>query len=118
MVMNAHSFMDSRCITRPTSCTYVYTGDTRRTAAEWFGSRVGGAESIGLDAARMVSEAHKAKKFTDTANFTLRCGVCQKVREGSPAHVGAACCKSLRDVRRRSDGQESKPIKPSTTRSR
>ena len=28
-------------------------------------------------AARLVELAHQARQFTDTANFTLRCGACQ-----------------------------------------
>ena len=31
-----------------------------------------------VEAAALVSEAHKARKFTDTSKFTLRCLVCQK----------------------------------------
>ena len=28
-------------------------------------------------AAQLVARAHQARQFTDTASFTLRCGVCQ-----------------------------------------
>lgn len=36
-----------------------------------------------------VESCHKARQFTDTANFTLRCGVCQ-VR-GGRALAASAC---------------------------
>ncbi|CAM6095225.1 unnamed protein product [Calypogeia fissa] len=29
-------------------------------------------------AQQLVADAHRARKFTDTGNFTLRCGICQK----------------------------------------
>ncbi|EIE18214.1 OTU-domain-containing protein [Coccomyxa subellipsoidea C-169] len=35
------------------------------------------ADSIGRAAAELVAKSHEARQFTDTANFTLRCGVCQ-----------------------------------------
>jgi ubiquitin thioesterase OTU1 len=34
------------------------------------------AEAAGLGAAAFVDACHRARQFTDTANFTLRCGVC------------------------------------------
>ncbi|XP_073387774.1 OVARIAN TUMOR DOMAIN-containing deubiquitinating enzyme 2 isoform X6 [Physcomitrium patens] len=38
-------------------------------------------------AERVVEEAHRARKFTDTGNFTLRCGVCQKGAVGQAEAV-------------------------------
>ncbi|BDA47793.1 probable ubiquitin thioesterase OTU1 at C-terminar half [Coccomyxa sp. Obi] len=35
------------------------------------------ADAIGRAAAELVAKSHKARQFTDTANFTLRCLVCQ-----------------------------------------
>ncbi|KRY02333.1 Ubiquitin thioesterase OTU1 [Trichinella patagoniensis] len=35
---------------------------------------VGPVEGLVLS---LVTDAHRKRKFTDTANFTLRCGVCQ-----------------------------------------
>ena len=43
-----------------------------------------------VEASALVAEAHKARKFTDTAKFTLRCLVCQKGligEEGARAHA-------------------------------
>lgn len=34
-------------------------------------------EAVMAGAARLVAKAHKQRQFTDTANFTLRCGVCK-----------------------------------------
>ncbi|KAH7622861.1 hypothetical protein Ndes2526B_g02143 [Nannochloris sp. 'desiccata'] len=34
-------------------------------------------EVVMAGAARLVAKAHKSRQFTDTANFTLRCGVCK-----------------------------------------
>ncbi|PSC76056.1 Ubiquitin thioesterase OTU1 isoform A [Micractinium conductrix] len=34
-------------------------------------------EAVMAGAAALTEAAHKARQFTDTANFTLRCGVCQ-----------------------------------------
>jgi ubiquitin thioesterase OTU1 len=34
-------------------------------------------EAVMAGAARLVAKAHSSRQFTDTANFTLRCGVCK-----------------------------------------
>jgi ubiquitin thioesterase OTU1 len=34
-------------------------------------------EAVMAGAARLVAKAHASRQFTDTANFTLRCGVCK-----------------------------------------
>ena len=35
------------------------------------------AEAAMAEAAQLVAEQHRKRKFTDTSNFTLRCLVCQ-----------------------------------------
>lgn len=37
------------------------------------------SDEIDADARRVVLEANKARKFTDAANFSIRCTTCQKV---------------------------------------
>eukprot|EP00959_Pyramimonas_sp_CCMP1952_P074700 1560630-Pyramimonas_sp.AAC.1 len=46
-----------------------------------------GAEAIEAGAAHFTAEAHKAKQFTDTANFALRCAVCQQGLKGQKEAV-------------------------------
>ena len=36
------------------------------------------ADAADAKARKVVAEAHASRQFTDTANFTLRCLVCQK----------------------------------------
>lgn len=38
-------------------------------------------------AEKLVQDAHRQRKFTDTANFTLRCAVCQKALVGQKEAV-------------------------------
>ena len=47
-----------------------------------FPSRGPAADAAGRKASKVVNEAHAARQFTDTANFTLRCLVCQKGLKG------------------------------------
>jgi ubiquitin thioesterase OTU1 len=35
------------------------------------------AEAAATGAEQLVAACHQARQFTDIANFTLRCGVCQ-----------------------------------------
>lgn len=47
-------------------------------------------EGVMGEASRLVAEQHRARKFTDTSAFTLRCLVCQcglKGQEGALAHA-------------------------------
>jgi len=39
-------------------------------------------KSVLTKASKVVQDAHKAKQFTDTAGFSLRCGVCQTGLKG------------------------------------
>lgn len=45
------------------------------------------AGDIGRGAEALVAAAHTARQFTDTANFTLRCGVCQLGLQGEKEAV-------------------------------
>ena len=46
-----------------------------------------GAEAADAKARRVVGEAHAARQFTDTANFSLRCLVCQQGLKGEKEAV-------------------------------
>lgn len=48
-------------------------------------SQLGAA--VGAAAAGLVAASHAARQFTDTANFTLRCGVCQLGLKGEKEAV-------------------------------
>ncbi len=45
------------------------------------------AADIERCAEELVAAAHAARQFTDTANFTLRCGVCQLGLKGEKEAV-------------------------------
>ena len=48
------------------------------------------ADALTGEANLLVAEAHKQRKFTDTAKFTLRCLVCQQGlvgQEGAQEHA-------------------------------
>jgi ubiquitin thioesterase OTU1 len=49
----------------------------------------GGGVAVAVEgaAARLVEAAHAARQFTDTSNFTLRCGVCQAGLKGEKEAV-------------------------------
>ena len=47
------------------------------------------AEEVDAKARAVVDEAHRARAFTDVANFTLRCLVCQKGLVGEKDGGGA-----------------------------
>ncbi len=44
-------------------------------------------EEVMAGAARLVARAHAARQFTDTANFTLRCGTCKVGLQGEKEAV-------------------------------
>jgi ubiquitin thioesterase OTU1 len=47
-------------------------------------------EEIMAAAKRLVARYHAARQFTDTANFTLRCGVCKQGLRGEKEAVAHA----------------------------
>ena len=48
------------------------------------------AEAVDRKARIVVEEAHRARQFTDVANFSLRCLVCQKGLKGESEAVAHA----------------------------
>jgi ubiquitin thioesterase OTU1 len=60
----------------------TYEGAPHDMDITMFPSRGPAADAAGRKASKVVNEAHAARQFTDTANFTLRCLVCQKGLKG------------------------------------
>ncbi|KAK9802938.1 hypothetical protein WJX72_000560 [[Myrmecia] bisecta] len=62
------------------------------------------APAIERAAAELVAKAHEARQFTDTTNFTLRCGVCQigvKGEKEAREHAKATGHQSFSEYHRR-----------------
>jgi hypothetical protein len=57
------------------ACVHVCVPTLRCCTPLQVGSADAGAAAGGAE--RLVAACHAARQFTDTANFTLRCGVCQ-----------------------------------------
>lgn len=72
--------MYTRCtpVARPHhSAANVVTGATEELDITIYTPHTPMASDIEAAAAKLVKAIHDARQFTDTANFTLRCGVCQ-----------------------------------------
>jgi hypothetical protein len=48
------------------------------------------AEAVDRAVAALVTNAHRAHKYTDTAGFTLRCIICREGMQGQAAAVAHA----------------------------
>lgn len=65
----------------PLTCCPIARWSAHSLAPHW---QVGTAAEAAASAAaaRLVAACHAARQFTDTANFALRCGICQAGLKG------------------------------------